>query len=340
MTTEVTQSPVDRRVPWIAKTIAADMHYDAHGSSYHTPKEGVLPETAMDARTMAGLDYRVSLEPVYGIQIGDDGARYQEIEKAYGVTRSSDQKVLGVVGDRYHPLQTKDQALFVDAMIDTAATKGVVMGEVKGGRRTFAALELDRRIMPDLDSEAISTWFVVINSFDGSTAFSGSVVPLRMACINGIVWMIEGLARTWKIRHTKSAEHRLDIAASQLGLVNTYLDRFESEVEILMATPMPKDAGVDLLEGLFPLRDDASDRTITAVENKRDGVLATWDGSENLENVRHTQWGFLNAVAEWDQWERGGVRLGKGDRADWNMQRIAGGRDAKLVDRARALIPR
>lgn len=333
MTTETRERPTDRRIPWIAKKVAADMH----------ARDGfdVLPETAMDARLMAGLDYTVSLQPVYGTTISEAGVGYRKIDKAYGVTRSNDQYVLGVVGDRYAPIQTEDQALFVDAMIDTTETKGVVMGSTKGGRRTFAALELDRRIMPDLPDEAISTWFIVVNSYDGSTAFSASVIPLRMVCVNGIVWTVADVARTWKIRHTNSAKRRFEIAARQLDLVNTYLDRFEAEVEELLAIPMAKDVGVDLLEGLFPLREDPSDtskRRIKATETRRSDVLGVWLGSENLETIRYTGYGWLNAVAEWDQWERSGVRLGDGDRADWNMDRIAGGRESSLIDRAHALV--
>ncbi len=338
--TAIDQRPTDRRIPWIAEKVAAQMHYDKDGSDYHTPKGGVLPETAMDARLMAGLDYTVSLQPVYGTVLDEDGAGMRKIDKAYGVTRSNDSYVLGVVGERYHPLQTEDQALFVDAMIDTTETNGVVMGATHGGRRTYAALELDRRIMPDLPDEAISTWFIVVNSYDGSTAFSASVVPLRMVCVNGIVWTVADVARTWKIRHTKSAKQRFEIAARQLDLVNTYLDRFEAEVEELLAIPVAKDAGVDLLEGLFPLKDreGATGRQIKAIETRRSDVLGVWLGSENLESIRFTGYGFLNAVAEWDQWERSGVRLGDGDRADWNMDRIAGGRESDLIDQAHELV--
>jgi phage/plasmid-like protein (TIGR03299 family) len=336
MTTVAT--PADRRVPWIAKALAGDLHLDVSRGSRIGDLSQVLAPSAMEARKRAGLDYEATLEPVYAVHLSEIGVDYREIEGTYTVQRSTDQRSLGVVGERYVPLQTKDQAYFVDALIDTSDTKGVIMGQTKGGSQTFAALELTRRLLTELPDEAISTWFIVVNSFDGSTSFSGSVVPLRGACVNGLTWTVESAQRTWKIRHTKSAEIRIDAARAQLGLVNTYLDRFEVEARELLATRLTNIAGQEIVETLFPDPEGDSKRALTMTTERREVLLATWIHAPNLEDIRHTGWGFLNAVAEYDQWERTGVKTKDLDRSEWNMERITSGRSAGLVDRARVLV--
>lgn len=335
MTTTV--APANRRIPWIARAIAGDQHTGkvrGRGRS-----GGVLARTAMEAREAAGLDFDVATLPVYSVVITDDGAGYQQIPDQFAVQRADMTDLpLGIVGNRYTPMQTRDQALFIDTLIDTTRTNGVVMGTAKGGSQTYGAVQLDRTIMPTMPDEAISSWLIVLNSFDGSTAFVGTVVPLRGACTNGLTWTVPGASRHWKIRHTKSAQVNLEIAREQLGLVNTFLDRFEEEVEELLSIDVSKKAAQSIVDKVFPMpKDDTRKRAITLAENRRESLMEHWLSSDNLGNVRDTGYGLLNAVTEWDQWVRSGVRAGD-DRAAWNMDRIASNRTVPVVEKVRKLV--
>lgn len=39
-------------------------------------------------------------------------------------------------------------------------------------------------------------------------------------------------------------------------------------------------------------------------EKKREEIVSVWRSSENLENIRFTEWGWLNAVVEWNDHHR------------------------------------
>jgi len=58
-------------------------------------------------------------------------------------------------------------------------------------------------------------------------AVTVSVVPFRLACLNGMLLPIEGAQRTWKARHTANVEAKLADARRTLGIAWRYYDQLE-----------------------------------------------------------------------------------------------------------------
>lgn len=78
-----------------------------------------------DALRLAGLDWTIDSNPVF------DG-RGQDIRGYRANTRSSDGKVLGIVGDRYQIVQNKEAFDFTDSLIGEGITYETA-GSLKGG---------------------------------------------------------------------------------------------------------------------------------------------------------------------------------------------------------------
>ncbi len=74
-------------------------------------------------------------------------------------------------------------------------------------------------------------------------------------------------------------------------------------MEELLAVPISQAEGEAIVRHtLIPLPDTDSKTAIRNAERKQGELLATWKHSDNLNDVRDTGWGLINAVAEWNEW--------------------------------------
>ena len=86
--------------------------------------------------------------------------------------------VLGVVGERYVPLQNEELFTFADTILDFGG-RWETAGSIKGGRVVFGSLALERETVLDKDGVAdkINTYLLVNTSHDGSIAIQASITP-------------------------------------------------------------------------------------------------------------------------------------------------------------------
>lgn len=138
-----------------------------------------------DALRLAGLDWKVYQREVYtdsGIRI--DGYRAN--------VRNTDNRVLGVVTERYKIVQNEEAFAFTDALLG----KGVryeTAGSLQDGRKVWLLARLPKEYI--ISGEQISPYLVFSNSHDGSAAVRVAVTPIRVVCNNtsqGVVKDIHG----------------------------------------------------------------------------------------------------------------------------------------------------
>jgi len=75
-------------------------------------------------------------------------------------------------------------------------------------------------------------------------------------------------------------------------------------------------------------------RAVANAEKRQSEVARVLNGSANLADVRNTGWGFVNAVAEWNEWEGSHVKRRKLDP----MERLLNDSSQDIVHRARDLV--
>jgi len=90
------------------------------------------PPTIEEAIKLAGLDWTVSMQPTYCKVDGNDVKLPNR-----AVVRSTDRKVLGVVGPTYEPLQNAAAFQFFQPVIDEGHVTLETAGSLKGGQRVW-----------------------------------------------------------------------------------------------------------------------------------------------------------------------------------------------------------
>jgi phage/plasmid-like protein (TIGR03299 family) len=191
----------------------------------------VVPEEASDAASMiaaAGLDWRVERHPLEAVVEREYQCVRVRAPRHVATVRSDTGAVLGVVGDGYEPLQNAAAFAFCDTITDSGRAHWIGGGATHGGSRVHALMRLDRKIrIGGAEGEDVLPLLCFRNGHDGGLAVTISVLPFRLACLNGMLLPVEGAERTWKARHTANVEAKLADARRTLGIAWRYYDQLE-----------------------------------------------------------------------------------------------------------------
>jgi phage/plasmid-like protein (TIGR03299 family) len=220
--------------------------------------------------------------------------------------------VLGVVGERYRVLQNEDLFEFGDALLDGGG-RWETAGSIKGGRQVFGSLALDRDVVIDEKGvgDKINSYLLVNTSHDGSIAIQASVTPVRVVCANTLNLAIgSGVGRnrttkqSFKIRHTQTAQGKVQAAREALGLANAYLDQFSIMANDLIQREITHDKFMNIINLAYPSPEDGSKKiALTKWVNKVQTIEEIYQ-SDTTNMISGTAWGALNAMTERLDWWR------------------------------------
>jgi phage/plasmid-like protein (TIGR03299 family) len=265
----------------------------------------VDPDATHSAAEMvaaAGLDWRVEQHRLEAVVEREHQSQRLAVPRHVANVRSDTRTVLGVVGDGYEPLQNRAAFAFCDAITDSGRAHWIGAGATHGGARVHALMRLDREIrIGGAEGEDVLPLLCFRNGHDGGLAVTVSVVPFRLACLNGMLLPLDGAQRTWKARHTAKVEEKLADARRTLGVAWRYYDELE-EVGGRLIRERIDAAGFDrFLARLVPLPEPKPDatnggRAVRNAERVREAIRTAYRAAPDLENVRGTRWGALQAV--------------------------------------------
>ena len=239
-----------------------------------------------------------------------------ESDKSYSfVTRtnpfnSEQNDVLGVVGERYVPLQNEDLFDFGDLMLDGGG-RWETAGSIKGGRQVFGSLALERETILDKDGVAdkVNTYLLINTSHDGSVAIQASITPVRVVCANTLNLALgkgrKGVKQSFKIRHTQTASGKVAQAREALGLANAYMDEFDRMAQAMIETEISKAKFDEIVALAYPAPEKDAKGSFKKHNDKIDLINSIYVGDFN-NTIAGTAWGAFNALTERLDWHRSG----------------------------------
>ena len=227
---------------------------------------------------------------------------------------NSQTDVLGVVGERYVPLQNEDLFTFGDAILDGGG-RWETAGSLRNGRVVFGSLALERETILDPSGVAdkINTYLLVNTSHDGSVAIQASVTPVRVVCANTLAVALSrtkrknGVKQSFKIRHTQRAEGKVQQAREALQVANAYMDEFSLMAKTMIEKEINAQQFNEIILAAYPKPDEDKKGALTKWTNKVDTLNDIYTGQFN-HMIAGTAWGAWNALTERLDWYRGGKK--------------------------------
>jgi len=218
--------------------------------------------------------------------------------------------VLGIVGERYVPLQNEDLFSFGDNILDGGG-RWETAGSIRGGRVVFGSLALERETVLDPNgvADVVKTYLLINTSHDGSIAIQASITPVRVVCANTLNVALnrtkkkDGVKQSFKIRHTQTAEGKITVARQALGMANSYMDEFDKMAHAMIAKEISAKDFNDIILAAYPKPDLDTKGAVKKWENKVDMINDIYTGEFN-GMISGNAWGAFNALTERLDWYR------------------------------------
>jgi phage/plasmid-like protein (TIGR03299 family) len=215
--------------------------------------------------------------------------------------REYDGKVLGIVTERYKVLQNRAAFQFGADILDTGGASIKTAGTLYGGQKAWFLLKIDKDVhVGGQSDERLETYLLISNSHDGKSSVKAAVVTVRVVCSNTLALALSTAPRVYSFRHVTGVDERVQQARDVLGVTFQYADALADLGTSLINQSFDDSAVDDFLASVFPISKDGSEKAAAHATNKRQAVKTIYRFAPNLDNIRGTKWGLLQAVAEWD----------------------------------------
>jgi phage/plasmid-like protein (TIGR03299 family) len=210
--------------------------------------------------------------------------------------------VLANVGKRYKVVQNEELFAFADSIHDADPNcRWESAGSLRNGKVVFGTVEIPRTMVldPQGANDETKLYLIVWTSHDGSVAVQAAVTPVRVVCQNTLNLAMKNAKQSFKIRHTQTAEGKIQIARETLGLTLGYFDEFEKEAQSLFAQSITDSEFSKLIQTIYPKpAKDAAKVAITKWENKVVLLDDLYHNSPTNATIKGTKWGAFNALTE------------------------------------------
>ena len=313
MITNVSKSPKERCL------MAHELESDKSFASFRQPAWhglGTVFTEEVSTKEMLELanlhDWNVHLEEVAIPDGFSSDKTYNYVTRTNPFDRKQ-KDILGVVGERYRILQNEELFDFGDALLDGGG-RWETAGSIKGGRQVFGSLALERETVLDPTGveDKINSYLLVNTSHDGSIAIQASVTPVRVVCANTLnlalgtgVGRNRSVKQSYKIRHTQTAQGKIQAAREALGLANVYMDEFDKLAQEMIQQTVTNDKFHQIMLMAYPKPEDDKKGAVSKWQTKLDLIEDIYTGAYN-HTIAGTAWGALNALTERIDWYRNG----------------------------------
>lgn len=212
------------------------------GRAFTTP-----PQTVDAALELAGLNWDAHLDQLSTT----DGRKVPR----FAVIRSTDEAILGNVGDDYNIVQNRDAFRPLEALLAAKLATVETAGSLRGGSRVWMLLKLNKpdSVIVSASDDRVSKYILVAQGHDGSLSWYFGETAIRVVCANTLHLSITGDGhRMLRLRHTANIDEAIKAATH---VIETADQRFEKAAEMFryMATiKITEQQLIDFVNAVFP----------------------------------------------------------------------------------------
>jgi phage/plasmid-like protein (TIGR03299 family) len=247
----------------------------------------------------AGLEWNVELTPLV---TADTQAKVAH----RAVRRTSDGRVLGVVGPRFTVLQNQDAFKWFQPFLDAKEASLHTAGSLRDGARVWVLAKLNRDPLVIAAGDEVEKYLLLSHGHDGSLAVRVGFTPVRVVCANTLA-LAHGsdASKLIRLKHTKDVLTNLANVREIVDAANAEFVATAEQYRLLARHSINQADLRSYVRRVLKVDDQEqiSTRTANVIERIID-LFETGRGND-LPSVRGTLWTGYNAVTEWLSYERG-----------------------------------
>ncbi len=249
---------------------------------------------------LAGLDWTVSTHPLFTAEGDKVDARC--------IRRDTDQRVLGVVGSRWHPLQNREAFDIFEPLVETGELKLHTAGSLRNGERIWVLLQMPHANSEIVKGDEICKFVLLSNGHDGKLAVRLGFTPIRVVCAN-----TEALARSSeaskliRIHHSRFVRQNCEKLRDIMNLANAEFEATAEQYRFLASREINESDLHKYCKIIFEIAHKSDDEVTTRTKNQMERIKWYFENGKgnNLPGVKGTWWAAYNAVSEFLNHEHG-----------------------------------
>lgn len=222
-------------------------------------------KTAAEVMSVAGLNWQVakcelvakmpthSNKPeAAGFVFGSNN--YVECPNAFATYRTDYNIPLGIVKERYTPVQNVEAFTFFDNAIGKDKAIWQTAGFFGVGERIFVSAKLPKNIL--VQGDPVENYLIFTTSHDGSSGVKILFSPIRVVCENTLNAAIATSSNYVSFRHTKSVHGNLDIASEILGICDSRIAFLQEKFDFMRKTQIKDEAAQNIFANVILTEDE------------------------------------------------------------------------------------
>jgi len=241
-----------------------------------------------DALEMSGLNWKVIQQPIM-TTVGTPIPGYK------ANIRDGDNRILGVVTDRYRVVQNDEAFAFTNALLGEGV-KYETAGSLQDGKRIWLLAKLPDKYI--IEGEQIDPYLVFSSSHDGSASIKVGMTPVRVVCQNTLNLALSNARRIWTTIHVGDLAAKMDEAHHTLLLAEKYMGRLGMEFSRLSKIRLSDQKVMEYIELLLPMEEHPTDIHRKNITRIREDMKMRYFDAPDLKHLGKNGYRFINAVSD------------------------------------------
>jgi phage/plasmid-like protein (TIGR03299 family) len=249
--------------------------------------------TIAEGIQLAGLDWGVEMSD---LTIKSTG----ELSEYRSIIRQDINAELGIVGQRFHPLQNIDAFNFFDPFLENGLATLETAGSLFDGKKVWILAKIAGTPVQIKGHDEIIRYVLLSNGHDGNTSVNVGFVPVRCVCNNTLSMALNSKAsKLIKVKHTQNVKVNVQSVFDIMNLVNQEFEATEQQYRYLASQDINQsdlEKYVKLIFGKEDKKLKLKEDDEMVIESNRvvSKVLAMWD--QNKDVTPNNFWGAYNLV--------------------------------------------
>jgi phage/plasmid-like protein (TIGR03299 family) len=228
--------------------------------------------------------------------------------------RGDTQQPLGVVGKDYKIVQPEQVMGFFDKLVKAGGFSLETAGALSDGKRIWALAKCGDGA-PIIGHDEVRPYLLLTTSYDGTMATIAKLTTIRVVCHNTITASLyesgetgqKGIATTVKVPHNLKFD--ADEVKKQMGIFSNSFEKWVIQTRILAQQELNLEQASSMTAKLIAhTLAKPKDGQVVDVKAAKgyQRVMELFDGAAlGADMAGFTKWGFINAVTQWVDHERG-----------------------------------
>lgn len=245
-------------------------------------------QSSEEALALSGLNWSVYQQEM----TADNGV---PVKGFLANIRDIDDKILGVVTDKYQIVQNREAFAFTDELLGHGV-RYETAGMLQDGRKTWILAKMPQKYQ--MLGDWIEPYLVFYNSHDGSGSLKVALTPIRVTCQNTLNLALRRAKRNWSTKHTGDIHQKLEDAKETLFRAEQYMDELGSEMNYLASIHFSEQEAETFIQELITVPKNATKTQEKNVEKLREDLRARYFLAPDLCSLSGTGYRLINAVSD------------------------------------------